>query len=205
MPIIQHKEVSSTSAYVVWEITEEFNELAGKLHSSDLSEIGDSLLENKKLEMAATRLAVANLVENVGMSYEGLQKDVFGKPHLPHCDLHISVSHSFPLAGAIIHSEEPTGIDIEKPRAQITRIRHKFLSDQELAYCGDSLDLLTRAWCAKEVLYKIHGRKQLSFKNQILLSFKSDQLIEGVITNGTNEIYELRSIFLKDHYLVFKL
>lgn len=190
---------------IVWEITEDFDYLSSQLHPRDLNEVGESFLENKKLETAATRLASANLMKSIGVNYEGIQKDEFGKPHIPNNpNIHVSISHAFPLAGAIIDTSGPTGIDIEKPGKQILRIKHKFLSDDEMDFCGDDQNLLTQAWCAKEVLYKIHGRKQLSFKKQLSVTFKTDQLIEGVITNGTNEKYELQSIFIKDYHIIFK-
>ncbi len=206
MPIILHKEISSSAKLVVWEITEDFHKLSGQLHPLDLKEIGELLLENKKLETAATRLAVAHLVNSFGVNYEGFHKDDFGKPHIPNNkNIHISISHSYPFAGAIIDTVESTGIDIEMPGELIKRIKHKFLSDQELAFCGNDLELLTQAWCAKEVLYKIHGRTQLSFRNQLKVIIKSDEHIVGVIRiDGVQETYELRSTFLKGHCLVFK-
>ena len=37
---------------------------------------------------------------------------------------------------------------------------------------------LCKIWAAKEVLYKIHGRKQLSLRDDIRTTFKSEELLE---------------------------
>jgi len=52
---------------------------------------------------------------------------------------------------------------------KIKSIKHKFLSDVELAQkqIGDNTHGLYVAWCAKEAIYKWNGKKGLEFKQHI--------------------------------------
>ena len=69
----------------------------------------------------------------------------------------------------MISKDHPVGIDIELIKHKIKSIKHKFLSDVELAQkqIGDNTDGLYVAWCAKEAIYKWHGKKGLEFKQHI--------------------------------------
>ncbi|MGF1923904.1 MAG: 4'-phosphopantetheinyl transferase superfamily protein, partial [Bacteroidia bacterium] len=60
-------------------------------------------------------------------------------------------------------------IDIELIKHKIKSIKHKFLSDLELAQkqVGDNTNGLYVCWCAKEAIYKWNGRKGLEFKQHI--------------------------------------
>ena len=51
----------------------------------------------------------------------------------------------------------------ERPREKLLRIRDRFLNNDEAATVGADLDLLCRYWAGKEVLYKIYGRKNVTF------------------------------------------
>jgi len=63
------------------------------------------------------------------------------------------------------------GVDIELIKHKIKSIKHKFLSDIELAQpqVGDKIDGLYVCWCAKEAIFKWHGRKGLEFKRDIYI------------------------------------
>ena len=64
-----------------------------------------------------------------------------GRPYLNRAAVHISISHSFDWLVVLFSSQDPAiGIDVEKVRDKILRIRHKFLSDRE-AMCIPDLDL----------------------------------------------------------------
>jgi phosphopantetheinyl transferase len=65
--------------------------------------------------------------------------------------------------------QKKVGLDMEIIKHKIKLIRHKFLSDVELAQkqIGDNIHGLYVCWCAKEAIYKWHGRKELEFKRDI--------------------------------------
>jgi len=205
MPIAFYKEVSSKVKWAVWKIVESIEDFQDQLHPSDEDSVGSNLVEKKKLETIATRLLVKKLVEDSGNTYYGLYKDEHGKPHLTgHDEIYVSISHAYPYAAAIIDFSEPTGIDIEARREQIFRIKHKFLSPEEMQH-QDDIDHLTIIWAAKETLYKIHGRKKLLFKSELKVTFEHDQgLIGRIILPDQIFSYELEYQRIADHWLVFK-
>ena len=69
---------------------------------------------------------------------------------------------------------------IETERAQIHRIAHKFLHESEATWASGDGEKLTKIWTAKEALYKLHGRTQLIFAEQLVISdFTSAREVQG--------------------------
>lgn len=121
----------------------------------------------KKAEFLASRLALYVLLDAAGIDQREIVKDSHGKPFIKDTDIHISIANSYPYAVAILDHGKPTGIDIEAPSDKLIRVQHKFLHEQELDYFKDQREKLCLAWCAKECLYKLYGRKNLSLKQHI--------------------------------------
>jgi len=155
--------------WALWRIDEPLEELGGRLLAStiELSEYESIKHPRKKLEWLASRLIIQHLVEHLGDSFYGIYKDAFGKPHLINLPYSISIAHCFPFAAGIINKDHSTGIDIEQPRDKLLYIRHKFLSEKEADVAGTDLETLCKFWAAKEVLYKIYGRRKLIFKQHL--------------------------------------
>ncbi len=205
MPIVYQKEVNPSVKLAVWRIEENTTDLLPLLYSEDKKDITDQLLEKKKLEIMATRLLLKNLVEKEALNYQGISKDSHGKPHpLNSANTHISISHAYPYAAAIIDLSGSTGIDIEAPREQILRIKHKFLSEEELKFC-ENIDQLTILWAAKECLYKIYGRKQLIFKKHLSIEFGTQNLLRGSIKiDDFQQNFILKFEKIDTQWLVYK-
>lgn len=70
-----------------------------------------------------------------------------GAPYVAGTDKYISVSHGAGYAVVVV-AVTPVGVDIEQPRQQLERIRHKFMRSDD---CTDSL---LHAWTAKEAAFK---------------------------------------------------
>ena len=121
----------------------------------------------QRVEWLACRVSVRQLVEAQGMQYGGLYKDEFGKPHLIDSPWHISLSHTTGWAAAVLHRSRPVGIDIEPIRDQFRRVVPRVLSDSEIAHAAGDLNRLAIYWCAKEALYKLYGKRQLTFREHL--------------------------------------
>lgn len=121
----------------------------------------------QRIEWLACRVAVRQLVEAQGMSYAGLQKDAFGKPHLVGSPWHISLSHTAGWAAAVLHRLRPVGIDIEPIRDQFRRVVPRVLSESEIAHAAGDANRLAVYWCAKEALYKLYGKRRLTFREHL--------------------------------------
>lgn len=154
---------------VLWPIAEEETTLRAGLvltmpEQEDLASISHPM---QRVEWLACRVAIRQLVEEQGLTYRGLYKDEFGKPHLIGAPWHISLSHTNGWAAAVLHRTRPVGIDIEPIRDQFRRVVPRVLSEEEIAHAAGEPARLAVYWCAKEALYKLYGKRQLSFREHL--------------------------------------
>lgn len=147
-------------AWALWHIREEASALAAQVHGIDT--IPDNLTNPaKRLEHIAGRVLLSHLMATLGLAYQGIRKDVHGKPYPQGHDLHLSLSHSYPYVAAIIDKTQTVGIDLEQPKAKLLRIAPRVLSAAELNDAGTDLAKHCVLWCAKEAMIKIYGKKDL--------------------------------------------
>lgn len=151
-------------AWGLWLITESEPDLS---YLSFESSPDDILHPQKRLEWLAGRALIKALVEHLGLSYEGLRKDEFGKPFLKTHPHSISLSHSYPYVAAQIDVIQPVGIDVEQVRAKLASVGPRVLSPEEVADASDNNVKLCIYWCAKEALYKIHGKRNVMFTDHL--------------------------------------
>ncbi len=132
-----------------------------------------------------------------------------GKPYLADDTRHISISHSHDQLAIIVNENESTGIDIELIRDKVLKIKHKFLTNEELLDANDDPEKLLIYWAAKETLYKIYGLKEVDFiKHLFVKPFTKHNLgtIIGEITlPNYTESFHLQYQILDDYVLVFAL
>ncbi len=121
----------------------------------------------QRTEWLACRVAIRQLVEQLGGVYTGLYKDEYGKPHLRGLPWSISLSHTTGWAAAVLHQSRPFGIDIEPIREQFQRVVPRTLSASEIAHAAGLPERLAVYWCAKESLYKLYGKRQLTFREHL--------------------------------------
>lgn len=163
MPIIDQRPLVPEGTLGLWQIEEAEDWFLDKIH---LSAAEQAQLKQIRGRRRVEWLAVRQLVHDLsGRDERGpLVKDDFGKPHLENSDWQISVSHSGDLAAAIA-APNAVGVDIQRIVAKIGRLKHKFLSEQELATLteANAIERLHVYWCIKEALYKAYGRRELDF------------------------------------------
>ncbi len=199
MPLLLNKQIDQVSAYAVWNIQETFLELPYLSPEPFPAELHPV----RQAEWIIGRMLVKSLCEKFEIPYEGISKHDKGKPYLNDSDAHISISHSFPIAAAMIHLEKPCGIDMERPREKHEYVKMKYLHEAEMQY-KDDLNKLCTIWCAKEVIYKIFGRKFLSLKDEIKLSFESGDLIKGdILKKGQESTHHIHYEWVKEYLLAF--
>lgn len=169
MPIVYNKNIEDHSALAIWKIEETEEELfAGlQLKQHELDLIASFNNGKRLLHWLSTRLLLRTMLNT--KEYIDCQFDEDGKPYLVNSDYHISLSHSYDYAAVMISKDFACGVDIELIKHKIKSIKHKFLSDVELSQkqIGDNTEGLYVAWCAKEAIYKWHGKKGLEFKQHI--------------------------------------
>lgn len=184
MPIVQSQEFCKEGRLVVWQLTEDLPTLFGLLGSEWLDEeYAETQHPQKKREWLAGRVAIRSVVEQAGLVFAGLYKDEHGKPFLNQYATPISMTHSADYVAAVWHPRDSVGIDLERRHEKLIRVAPKFLSLEERHSVGDDLTLLCTYWCAKEALYKLNGRKKVSFREHIRLtpSKEAENLLHGTL------------------------
>lgn len=199
MPLLLSKQIHKNAAYAVWNIQETFLELP-YLSPEPFPE---ELHPVRQAEWIVGRILIKRLCEIFDIEYQGVGKYDTGKPFLKNHQVEISISHSFPMACAMLHLKKPCGIDLERPKEKILRIQSKFMNDSEVKY-RDDLEKISTIWCAKEVVYKIHGKKYLSLKDEIEVQIQNKETILAEITRPADqEKFILHYEWLKDYILCY--
>lgn len=171
MPAVKLEKINNNSFWCLWEITESLEQM---LRNTVLSHEGKEEVEKihhpiTKIESLGSRRCIQEIASEMGIDYKGIYKDEFDKPHLIDSKFFISISHSYPYAAGILHKKLPVGIDIEKPKDKLLRVSRRFLSNDEWLYAGDDLKKLCVYWTGKEAIYKLNGKKGLSFQKNIFI------------------------------------
>ena len=199
MPLQKIERIAENKAWGLWRITESKDDLAQQVNfQQEGKPFNDATHPVKKMEWLTGRILIQQLTGHMGIKYGGIIKDEWGKPHLRGLPYHISLTHSYPFLAAIIDLEAPVGIDIEMPQDKLQRIAHKFLSPAELADANQDLVKLCIYWCAKETLYKIHGKKRLAFKTH--LKVRPFEMLEKGLLQGNIELEDLS----ESHKMLYK-
>jgi phosphopantetheinyl transferase len=165
----------------------------------------------RRLEWLACRYLLHRMLSGTGLSVPriAVHKDDCGKPYLANASRHLSFSHSHEWVAAIL-ADRPAGIDIQKFVKKIASIAHKFMRQEEMDSLlpGTRLEHLHLYWCAKEAVYKAHGRRQLDFRRHIFIepfSFeKNGGKAQGHIRKDDfSGDYDLTYEILGDYFLVY--
>ena len=191
------EKIGSSSAIAV-KIIEAFEEEdLGFLSFREKLSLANISHPEKKKEWAAARQAIYQALQHLHIPYPGFFKDEHGKPQSMNGQGFASISHTKGYAAAIYHRELPVGIDIEYVREKIIRLGEKFLSSQELSFLSPDPVLYTMAWSAKETIFKCHGKRDIVFKENILL--------EPFSPEATQLKGKIRGTRYEDHHYLLKV
>ena len=208
MPVKLYSRVDEDTSIGLWEITEsEEHLLSGiSLSGNDKERLEGFRASARKKQWLAYRQLLSYML---GMPNLSLHYDTHGKPYISDSDLHLSVSHSGDYAAVITCSKGPAGIDIEKVSHRVLKVEDRFLSDIEKINPDDSdrMDKLCIYWCAKEALFKLHGRRELDFKKHLFIEQfdvgDKEPLFGSIIKEGFKRNYQLNQLKINDYYLVY--
>lgn len=187
MPLLTIKDVGKSGKLGLWHITEPISELMSlrKFSGEEAIILAGFSHEHRKKQWLVARILIEKLSGEKGTS---IIYDQFNKPSLKDSRFHISISHSHDLL-VIIYNASETGIDIELVKPKVVSIKEKFMSASELrALEEDCLpEQLTVHWCVKEALYKLYGKKELTFKENLIVEpflYSEKGQIRGWIKNS---------------------
>ena len=135
--------------------------------------------------------------------------DKFGKPYLENSSFQISLSHSHERV-AVLAAPGAVGIDIQFLVDKIGRIAHKFMREEELESLQreTQLEHLHVYWGAKEALYKAYGRRELGFREHLIIEpFSYDpaggQTSGAIRKEGFVQAFEVHYERLDDYILTW--
>lgn len=201
MPLLLSKQIDENAAYAVWNIQETFLEipyLSPEPFPSELNPV-------RQAEWIIGRVLIKSLCETFDLEYQGIDVRDTGKPFLKGHNAEISISHSFPMACAMINLKKPCGIDLEQPREKMIAVQDRFLHTSEHKY-RNNLDKVCEIWCAKEVIYKTHGRRKLGFRDEMKVTFKNDHLMVGeILRKGEEAKFNIHYEWVKEYVLGFSV
>jgi len=208
MAEILRKKIDEHSVYAIWHITESVEELEPAIcRREGEAELYETFVaESRKKQWLAYRILVRRLLSPDDFPVE---YDPCGKPYLAGSDYHISVTHSDDLAAVII-SRGKAGIDLEKIRPRVAKVKDRFMSEKELSAVGTERELeqMTLTWCAKEALYKFYGQRTLDFREQIHVEIPPRAgmpFSAGIFFEGKHSRYRLQSEIIRDFVMVYLL
>lgn len=169
MPQLTTLQLNDDCTAILRPITEDESALmAGlPLTAAEQADLASIRHPAQRVEWLACRVAIRQLIEAQGVPYHGLWKDEYGKPHLIGAPWHVSLSHTVGWAAAVLHRLKPVGIDIEPIRDQFRRVVPRVLSESEIIDAAGEPGRLAVYWCAKEALYKLYGKRQLTFREHL--------------------------------------
>jgi len=173
MAIVWYKELGEEAKVAVWKIEETEQELKSSLILKD-QELAfvDMIRKGKRtLHWLASRVLLRKLLNLNETEYLDTRLDEHDKPFIFNKSYHFSLSHSAEYAAAIVSRDHLVGCDLEQIHEKIIRIEEKFLSKEEIAFTDHSqkVNHLYATWSAKEALYKLYGKRNVSFKDNIHL------------------------------------
>lgn len=174
MGIIKKDSIGENIHFLLWKIEEDEETLLPYLKETNCN-FDHISNDNVRLESIAARVALYFLLEDLEITFDGLQKAENGKPHLLDNTFPISISHSKGFAAAVIDlSKNDIGIDIELIHPKVLRLLPRFANQRELDYAqsdNDNPSKATRIWTIKEAIYKAFGQLNIEFKTQIVTEF----------------------------------
>ncbi len=169
MALAYHKELDQFTSFAIWKIEETADELLAQLQLKEHERSYLNTLINGKRNMhwLSTRVLLRRMMETD--EYIDCKVDSNGKPYLSNFPHYISLSHSYDYAAVMVSKNKAVGIDIELIKDKIGRIANKFMSSEEMAFIdkNERIEQLYVCWCAKEAIYKLHGKKNVSFLDNI--------------------------------------
>jgi phosphopantetheinyl transferase len=200
--------LSENSRLGIWKIEESSSELSSLLFNPDYyaRQIDDKRMEKRKQEWLSCRVMLERMVGRfVPVLYKGN-----GAPYVDGEKINVSFSHTTGFAAVLIGDDsENVGVDIERRSSRVLKVKHKFLSEEELSFIDTEKesDHLMICWCAKEALFKMIGEDSVDFvKHLHIKPFECEE--KGIITayetkTHLQHSFQLRYELTEDYALVY--
>jgi phosphopantetheinyl transferase len=204
MALVQTFQPSKSSSIGLWKFAESIDSMRKKIDQLHYNTEKLSLLTSnaRKVEWLSTRLLLQSLIQN---NTSDILYDCNGKPYLSDSNTFISISHSKGMC-ALFLSTQPVGIDLQVYNSRIKTIENKYLNPSEISLIENEEDDLHYFWCAKEAVFKAHGRKKIYLKDHIFITQinRFEKTMKATLVDGQFEQdYLLKYLKIENYYLVY--
>lgn len=194
--LIEKHTYDNGLSVALWDIAETEEQLMSLLGNDAV--VAEELIPftstKRRLEYLASRCALNELVG----SEQHVCYHPNGAPYLANNPLNISISHTGHYALVAIHPTDKVGIDIERIGDKVGRVRHKFLSHEELGAVDARSEKihLTILWAAKEAMYKVMGVETVEFTEQISIEpftpYMEGEIVAHETASAEKKTYKLQ-------------
>ena len=142
--------------------------------------------KRRREHLAWRRIVRRELGAKVHIDYNAV-----GAPQVDIAGKFISVAHGGESVAVAI-ADEPVGVDIESLDRDFDRAKERYMNADELAL-SDDCRWACYAWCAKEAIYKLCGKRGLELREELLLEeFDRDSMtIYGGVVNMAQAVVKL--------------
>jgi 4'-phosphopantetheinyl transferase len=173
MPLVFEQQITSAKKIAVWQITEPLDFFLSRISAP----FEQGLNPKRLLEKTCCSFLLNYILKEQIDQFLG--NDMYGKPILSNTKTSVSFSHTKDLVACYIDLDgNDIGIDIEHLRKQLPALSKKFMNEEDSSPFDDEWHYLF-IWSAKEVLYKMWGKKNLDFYKDLKIITSTDS--EGFI------------------------
>jgi 4'-phosphopantetheinyl transferase len=171
MPVFLTEIINENCSLSIWKITETCEDLIGMFDPlpEDLEKFNSIHHPVKRAECIASRMALKEILKTSEIPYKGIRYEKNRKPFLSGSGEHISFSHSGDYACALLHKTKNVAVDLERIREKLAIVCPRILNIHELMDAGHDTAKLAVYWTCKEVVYKFHAKRRLSFRENIFV------------------------------------
>ena len=177
MPLLNDLVPNQSLLCKLWRIddSEDIMDPNNELNADDYQIFLSRKANHMKRQFLASRKLIALVDPDLRVSY----KD--DMPFLSD-NRNISISHSENLATILISEKKGIGVDIQRINKKVHSIKPKFLNEKEIDYLsGDGENRkLTKAWTAKEAIYKALRKPGIIFSENIVLEEFNNESTTGI-------------------------
>lgn len=169
MPLHSIRKINDDTLLGLWHLQEPAEALQQQLQALAPAALAIPAFAHagRQQQWLGGRLLAYKLLQALGPDRPLLVAAPEGKPYFDQAGLHLSISHTRWQVAAILSRAAPVGVDLEGIHPKVLRVKNKFLTPAEQAFAGEDLHKNLVYWCAKETLYKLHGRRQILFKEHL--------------------------------------
>ena len=191
MPLLNDLVPNQSLLCKLWRIddSEDIMDPNNELNSDDYQIFLSRKVNHMKSQFLASRKLIALVDPDLRMSY----KD--DMPFLSD-NRNISISHSGEMVAILISKDNGIGVDIERITEKVNLVKSKFLNQKEINYLSNDEETrnLTRAWTAKEAIYKAVRKPGIIFSENILLEEFDNEAKSGYgkfVSSNNERIFKL--------------